>query len=204
MSRMSETIIKCPKCGHEFSLSDVQKHELEHMRETMKRDLQVSMQKDFDERAKAYAEKLKIETEEINKKQAQEIAELTRLREEAQKKELLELSERQKMERQIKDFTFEKEKAVLEARKQAEEELEKKSQERVTLEIQKIQTENDKKVAEKDEQMAQLRKSLEEANRKANQGSMQIQGEAQEDALKNLLLTSFPIDIIDDVEKGIE
>lgn len=172
---MSETIIKCPKCGHEFSLSDVQKHELEDMRETMKKDLQVSMQKDFDERAKAYAEKLKIETEEINKQQAVEIAELTRLRGEAQKKELLELAEKQKMERQIKDFTFEKEKAVLEACKQTEEEIEKKSKERVTLEIQKIQAENDKKVAEKDEQMAQLRKSLEEANRKANQGSMQIQ-----------------------------
>ena len=33
---------------------------------------------------------------------------------------------------------------------------------------------------------------------------MQIQGEIQEDALKALLESNFPIDIISDVEKGIK
>jgi hypothetical protein len=33
---------------------------------------------------------------------------------------------------------------------------------------------------------------------------MQIQGEIQEDALKQLLGTHFPVDIISDVEKGIK
>jgi hypothetical protein len=33
---------------------------------------------------------------------------------------------------------------------------------------------------------------------------MQIQGEIQEDALKELLAQNFPIDIISDVEKGIK
>lgn len=201
---MTETTIKCPHCGKEFSLSDVQKHELEDMRDKMSKELEAGMKKDFDERARVYAEKVKLEADQINKKQSIELDELRRLREDSQKKELLDLAEKQKLERQVKDFAFEKEKAVLEAKKQAEEDLEKKSQAKIALEIQKIQAENDKKNAEKEEQMNQLRKSLEEANRKANQGSMQIQGEIQEDALKNILISNFPIDTLSDVEKGIE
>ena len=203
-SRMTETTINCPSCGHAFSLSDVQKHELEHMRETMKKDLETNMQKDFAERAKAYAEKVKLEAEETNKKQTIELESLRKLREEAKTKELASLEEKEKLERQVKDFAFEKEKAIFEAKKQAEAELGKQAQEKITLEIAKIQVENDKKNAEKEEQMNQLRKALEEANRKANQGSMQIQGEIQEDALKNILLANFPIDTITDVEKGIK
>ena len=33
---------------------------------------------------------------------------------------------------------------------------------------------------------------------------MQIQGEIQEDALRELLMTNFPTDTISDVEKGIK
>jgi len=33
---------------------------------------------------------------------------------------------------------------------------------------------------------------------------MQIQGELQEDALKEILATEFPYDVISDVEKGIK
>jgi hypothetical protein len=47
-------------------------------------------------------------------------------------------------------------------------------------------------------------KAVEDANRKANQGSMQIQGEIQEDALRYILEAAFPVDVISDVEKGIK
>lgn len=62
----------------------------------------------------------------------------------------------------------------------------------------------EKKIAERDKQMEILQKSLAEANQKASQGSMQIQGEIQEDALKALLAREFPIDQIDDVPTGIK
>ena len=53
-------------------------------------------------------------------------------------------------------------------------------------------------------QLEMTQKAVEDASRKANQGSMQIQGEVREDALKELLEQNFPIDIISDVEKGIK
>jgi uncharacterized protein (DUF2225 family) len=40
ISRMSETTITCPSCGHTFSLSDVQKHELDHMRADMEKKIE--------------------------------------------------------------------------------------------------------------------------------------------------------------------
>ena len=59
-------------------------------------------------------------------------------------------------------------------------------------------------MAEMQKQLEMTQRAVEDANRKANQGSMQIQGEIQEDALYDLLATNFPIDIISDVEKGIK
>jgi len=58
------------------------------------------------------------------------------------------------------------------------------------------------KLKEKDEQMEQLKRSLEDAKRKAEQGSMQIQGEALELAIESWLSSQFPFDTVDEVKKG--
>ena len=62
----------------------------------------------------------------------------------------------------------------------------------------------EKRMSEMQKQLEMTQKAVEDANRKANQGSMQIQGEIQEDALKELLEANFPMDSISDVEKGIK
>jgi hypothetical protein len=49
-----------------------------------------------------------------------------------------------------------------------------------------------------------LKKSLDDAKRKAEQGSQQIQWDIQENDLKNTLQMAFPIDKIDDVATGIK
>jgi hypothetical protein len=58
------------------------------------------------------------------------------------------------------------------------------------------------KFKEKDEQMEQLKRSLDDAKRKAEQGSMQIQGEALELAIESWLSSQFPFDTVDEVKKG--
>ena len=58
------------------------------------------------------------------------------------------------------------------------------------------------KLAERDKQLNDLRKQLEEARRKAEQGSMQTQGEVQEIALEQLLTDLFKFDSIQEVPKG--
>lgn len=200
---MSNTIT-CPNCGNTFSLSDVQKHELQHMREELQATIKIEMQKDFDERAKSYATKLKIESEDQVKKQTIELESYKKRDEEARAKEIIFLKEKQIMEMRAKDMELEKERAIIEARKTMEEDFSKQANEKLALEMEKAARENDKKFAEKEQQLEQLRRSLEDANRKATQGSMQIQGEIQEDALKTMLQAEFIFDVISDVEKGIK
>ncbi len=60
------------------------------------------------------------------------------------------------------------------------------------------------KIKEKDMQFEQLKKANEEMRRKIEQGSMQVQGDAQENQLKEILTLAFPIDVIDDVPTGIK
>jgi hypothetical protein len=57
-------------------------------------------------------------------------------------------------------------------------------------------------LAEKDKQIEQVKKSAVEAAKRANQGSMQLQGEIQEEAIEKWLLNQFPLDQILEVKKG--
>ena len=56
-------------------------------------------------------------------------------------------------------------------------------------------------LAEKEKQIAEVKKSANEAVKKASQGSMQLQGEVQEEAIENWLLKMFPTDKIHEVKK---
>lgn len=55
---------------------------------------------------------------------------------------------------------------------------------------------------EKEQQIASMQKQIEELKRKAEQGSQQAQGEAQELHLEGLLRANFARDVIDPVPKG--
>lgn len=78
--------------------------------------------------------------------------------------------------------------------------------EKLKLEKEKIQKatdeQNELKLRQKDEQLRQLQEQLQIAQRKAEQGSMQLQGEVQELAIEEWLKEKFPLDAIDEVKKG--
>ena len=57
-------------------------------------------------------------------------------------------------------------------------------------------------VAERDKVIAQLKGQLQEAQRQAEQGSMQLQGEVQELAIEDWLRQNFPLDNIEEIRKG--
>lgn len=58
------------------------------------------------------------------------------------------------------------------------------------------------KVAEKDQTIASMQQKIEALKRQAEQGSQQLQGEAQELLLEKLLSEKFPFDTIEPVPKG--
>lgn len=65
-----------------------------------------------------------------------------------------------------------------------------------------IQTESLLKVKEKETIIESLRKKLDEARQKVSQGSMQLQGEAQELLLEEILADTHGTDKIEEIKKG--
>ena len=129
---------------------------------------------------------------------------------EAKSKEVQELSAA-KIE--IERLKREKEEAALKAKAEAEaklnealakecEKLQNSLDEIAAQRLKKIEEEQEMKLREKDEQLKQLQRSLEEAKRKAEQGSMQVQGEALELAIEEWLRSQFPFDQVEEVKKG--
>ena len=114
---------------------------------------------------------------------------------------------------EIQKLKREKEEIELKAQAQAQEQLNKelaKEKEKMKTmldelaqkKLKEIQEAQDLKLKEKDEQLEQLKRSLEDAKRKAEQNSMQIQGEALELEIEEWLKSQFPFDTIQEVKKG--
>lgn len=189
--------------------------QMEEKTEEMRKKAQEFAQK----KAEEALEKAKKESEEKEKKIVEQL-------EQKYKKESLQLEEYKKRDEENKkreteflkkeiefenfknNFELEKKKIELEVsqreRKKMEEEFTLQLQEKMNIEAEKVRIEHEKQLRAKEEQIAQIQKSLDDANRKMTQWSMQIQWELQENALKEILSQKFPFDIISDVEKWIK
>lgn len=161
----------------------------------------------FDEELrKATKEQLRIERialqEELKKELIEEqSASMAMLQKELEAKSL-ELRAFNEAKVEIEKLKREKEELSSRAKAEAQIAL----SEQLVLEREKIQKvfeeANALKIKEKDEQMEQLKRSLDDAKRKAEQGSMQIQGEVLELAIESWLSTQFPFDTLEEVKKG--
>ncbi len=155
---------------------------------------------------KATREQLRKDREQMAQELKQQLAEEQSAAMDALQKELEEKSGKLKElhAATARIARLEREKAEAEARAKAEAELElnkRLAEEKGKLQ-KAIDDETALKLKEKDEQLEQLKRSLEDAKRKADQGSMQIQGEALELAIEEWLSTQFPFDTIEEVKKG--
>ncbi len=122
------------------------------------------------------------------------------------KKELDEKSnqvkELNKSKIEIEQLKRENEEIASRVKADAEIALSKKLQEE-KVNIQKIADENNQlKLRQKEEQLKQLQEQLQIAQRKAEQGSMQLQGEVQELAIEEYLVNKYPLDVIEEIKKG--
>ena len=208
---MSNYNVTCPKCQHNFEPTDA-------IREEVEKELRGKMtdwQKKKEEETTALLAEQKITIEnELAEKLKKEVG-----TQYEQKIKAMQQNE-SAMSKQVKDFQekeleFLKQVQVIQA-KEAELELELqrklvKERESLKAQIQKEETERGSlkdqeyqlKVKELEKQLDDQRKLAEEMKRKAEQGSMQMQGEVQELLLEELLKTSFPFDQISEVGKGV-
>jgi len=222
--------VTCPNCGHEFDVSEILYHQLEEKlkkafnaervkeRNALKEkesslqerldqveEKEKSLQQQIDSNVK---ERLKEETDKLRKEAQAEAEEAQAERIEAMREELKEKSE------QVKELN--KSRAEIERLKREKDEqkekIEAESEKRFTRALQaekeKIQREvRDKtelKLTEKEKIIEQLNDRLKEAQRKAEQGSTQMQGEAQELVIEEWLRTAYNMDTVEEIKKGAQ
>lgn len=171
------SLVTCPSCGHQFSPDDLLTHEIEV-------ELRAKLEKELLEKAKAEAGK------ELADRDAQ-IKELQTKAKESTEQELKLRKEKREMEEAKEKFELEKTRQLDEERGKIREIAEK-----AILEKEKY------KMDEYEKKLHDMQKALEDAQRKGNQASQQLQGEVQELDLEKTLRELYPYDDIGEVKKG--
>ncbi len=210
---MSDQVIKCPDCGKRIpldkALGDQMKQTLERELVQREKELKKELWEVAQEKARekiekeageekleqkkqmALQEKEKLQQEKEMKELREELMSNAKKLEESEKHELELRKKSRELEEREKSFELEMARKMDEERKKIIESTQKHEEEQYRLKIQ-----------EKDKQMEILNKTIGELKRKSEQGSQQIQGEVQEDGLKDLLAITFATDEISDVATG--
>jgi len=213
--------IRCPNCAESIDVSEVLyqqlqlklKHEYEQHYADQKKQLEQSQKLFEQEKAKLDAQveqqvekRLKQQQIKLEQNLKQQLVEENQFRITTLEKELKEKSDTVKQFHQLK-AQFERQKRESAEQKHIlEAQLEQKLSKAITTERERLRQEESTKsqlrLAEKDQIIEQLRRQAEEAQRKAEQGSTQLQGEVQELAIENWLKQHYPLDSIEEIKKG--
>ncbi|MDM4018170.1 DUF2130 domain-containing protein [Roseiconus lacunae] len=178
---------------------DVAKQELERQRDAVEASrlaVEDQVRKGVESQSKTLRKEAELKAREVVevelKDRDERVDELQLMLKEAQSNEL----ELRKRER---DLQSQKEQLQLEVARRLDSEREKIRAEAKD----QYEEQHQLKDAEKEKQIGDLRKQIDQLKRKAEQGSQQMQGEVQELALEDLLATSFPADTIEPIAKGV-
>lgn len=204
--------IKCPSCGHSFEPNEA-------IRDEVQKELKLKLldwQKKKDEE---YVKKLELEKGNIKKDMEDNIRKniaadfenkLQLLQsantdneeklKEARKKELEYLQKEQQLNNKEAELEITIQKKLQEERMVLSEQIQKQEQEKSSIKDTQFQL----KLRELEKQLDEQKKLAEEMRRKAEQSSMQRQGEVQELLLEEILKENFPFDLIEEVGKGVE
>ncbi len=212
------TEIKCPNCNHSFPIEEVmaeeykqelrekmmayikqKDEEVKKMEETFEQkliqeknalqtqlteNLRKTISADFENKLKMLDDSNKENEKKLNLARQKEIDFLKKEREFKNKEAEIELNIQRKLQEQ---------------RTEMEAQIRKQETERNSLKYTELQLQ----LAEKGKQIEDQNKLIYEMKRKSEQGSMQLQGEVQELILEELLRSTFPFDLIEEVGKGV-
>ena len=208
---MSTYTVTCPKCQNNFEPTDAIREEVEkelrgkmtdwqkkkeeetnvllaEQKITIENELAEKLKKDL---GAQYEHKIKVmqQSETAMSKQVKDF----------QDKELEFLKQVQAIQAKEAALELELQRKLIAERENLKAQILKEELERGSLKDQEYQL----KVKELEKQLEDQRKLADEMKRKAEQGSMQMQGEVQELLLEELLKSSFPFDQIVEVGKGV-
>jgi hypothetical protein len=206
--------VTCPNCEHEFSLEQgFARHALEGIEAASSEALaqlreaeRLAADKRAQQREKQQLESQQRALDEVRRQATEQAAQAARLQLEGLQKQFAtaqeQLTQLRAEQLQLREerqrLKDEKDSLQLEVRKQVDSQLAQREalvraqeQERTSLDKAELQ----KTIDDMKAQMADMQ-------RKAEQGSQQLQGEVLELALEEGLRRSFPLDVIEEVKKG--
>jgi hypothetical protein len=217
--------IKCPNCGHHFDVEEALAGKLEAQ-------YKADYEKKVAEQADKFNAERKVLEKEMEDFEAKKAKENELFKEKLsqgleKEKEKIRLQTQESFEQHIKSLTEENDKKKEENKAlramevdllKRENELKEKAEE-MQIALQKEMFEKQREIEDKarekekepfsmrekefHKQLEDQKKLIDEMKRKAEQGSMQMQGEVQELALEELLRSTYPYDDITEVSKGV-
>jgi Uncharacterized protein conserved in bacteria len=180
--------IKCPKCGESINISETISRDVESA-------LRARLEKELGARSKEHEAKIREEAAEAARTQVDLLKKIVsdkdKRLEEARSSEIALRRMQSELEDKARSLEIEIGRRMNEEKKILAERIARDIEEAHHL-----------KDAEKEKQLSQMRRQIEDLKRKAEQGSQQSQGEVLELDLESKLREEFPFDIIDPVEKG--
>jgi hypothetical protein len=223
------TEVKCPSCGHGFPIEEVMAEEYKQQLRLKMQDYTRQKEDEYRKKEDQFTAREKQQQQAFEQKLANEKKQLQLTLEENLRKsiasdfenQLLMLqssvnasAEKLKESRQKELEFLQREQSLKQKEEELEIALQRKLHEQraeLTEQIRKQETEKHSikdteyqlKVKELEKQLDDQKKLADEMKRRAEQGSMQLQGEAQELILEEQLRNYFPFDIISEVGKGV-
>ncbi|GAB2622609.1 DUF2130 domain-containing protein [Belliella aquatica] len=222
------TQIACPNCHSKIDVQNILSHQLEEKLrlefeskiEVEKSTLQQQLS-DFEkdreafEKSKKEGERIfqeRLEAKLIEEKRILEITLRKKIGEDEQ--ERIALLQRELVDKSEKLKELNKTKAEIEILKREQIEIREQVEAEAQVTINKILSQEKEKIKLQEESKVELKikelhkqledqkKLTEEMKRKQEQGSMQLQGEVQELAIEEWLISKFPLDTIEEIKKG--
>lgn len=214
----TKSLIKCPSCGNEFEATDAFRDEIQNELNLKAKEWQAKKEDEYKRKEEAFNKQMS----EALQQQKQNLEESIRKTligdyenkiklldeanlaneeklKEARKKELDFLRKEQELKNKEAELEISIQKKLQEERNILSEQIRKQEAEKNALKESEFQM----KLKELEKQVEDQKKLAEEMKRRAEQGSMQLQGEVQELVLEELLRSAFPFDVIEEVGKGV-
>lgn len=223
-----ESSIACPNCGHNVDVNHILQRQVEDRLKKRYQDKLAIDQQQLNERITALVdEKQSLELAKQNFRtetekaiadglQQRQAALATELKQklEAEQAERLEAMNRELGEKTEQLKSFHKARSEIERLKREKEEMRLRIEAEAAQKMNRQLAEERGKLAqsmeqkhlldraERDKVISDLNQQLKDAQRRAEQGSMQLQGEVQELAIEQWLKQQFPFDTIEEIKKG--
>ena len=223
------TEVKCPSCGYGFPIEEVMAEEYKKELRVKMQEYTQQKEEEYRKKEHDFSTKEKLQQQQFEQRLADEKKQLRLSVEETLRKSIASDHENEKklLQSMVKDSDeklktsrqkelefLQKEQALKQKEEELELSLQRKLQEQrneLTDNIRKQEAEKfnlkdtdyQLKVRELEKQLDDQKKLAEEMKRKAEQGSMQLQGEVQELILEEQLRNYFPFDVISEVGKGV-